>query len=69
MRKFQVMFRYCFCLNDNFYGYEHRFDTKVICIEEGEKANSNAFNEKLKEVILESQKYPEVMSWSLIEEE
>ena len=68
MRKFQVMFRYCFCLNDHFYGYEHRFDTEDICLEEGEKANSDTFNEKLKEVILESQKHPEVMSWSLIEE-
>ena len=66
MRKFQVMFRYCFCLNGHFYG--HHFDIKDICLEEGEKANSNLFNEKLKEVILESQKHPEVMSWSLIEE-
>lgn len=66
MRKFQVMFRYCFCLDGHFYG--HHFDTEDICLEEGEKANLNTFNEKLKEVVLESQKHPEVMSWSLIEE-
>lgn len=66
MRKFQVMFRYCLCLDGHFYG--HHFDTEVICIEEGEKANSNTFNEKLEEVVLESQKHPEVMCWSLIEE-
>lgn len=66
MRKFQVMFRYGLCLDGHFYG--HHFDTEVICIEEGEKANSNTFNEKLEEVVLESQKHPEVMCWSLIEE-
>lgn len=66
MRKFQVMFRYCFCLDGHFYG--HHFDTVDIYLEEGEKANSNTFNEKLEEVVLESQKHPEVMSWSLIEE-
>ena len=66
MRKFQVMFEYCLCLNGHFYG--HHFATEDICLEEEEKANSNTFNKKLKEVVLKSQKDPRVMSWSLIEE-
>ena len=66
MRKFQVMFRYGFYLNGHFYG--QHFDSVDIYLEEGEKANSNTFNEKLEEVVLESQRCPEAMSWSLIEE-
>lgn len=66
MRKFQVLFQYCLCLDGYFNGYH--FDTEDICLEEGEKANPNTFNKKLKEVVLETQKNPEVMSWSLIEE-
>lgn len=60
------MFEYCLCLNDHFYG--HHFSTEDICLKEGEKANLNTFNEKLKKVVLKSQKNPRVMSWSIMEE-
>ena len=66
MRKFQVMYRYLLLVEGHYYG-EH-FDIEVICLEGGEKANSNTFNEKLEKVVLETQKSPEAMSWSLIEE-
>lgn len=61
MRKFYVTYRrYLMC-------GEYEFDSIIVTLNEGEKANLSTFEDKLKGKFL-GDNYKEIMSWSLIEE-
>lgn len=61
MRKFHVTYREYTRSGD------YEFDSIVITLNEGEKANLSTFGDKLKGEFL-GDNYKEIISWSLIEE-
>lgn len=62
MRKFHVTYR-----EYTSWGY-YEFDSIVVTLNEGEKANLSTFGDKLKGKFL-GDSYKFIMSWSLIEDE